>query len=97
VWHPIFALLAFVAGGVAAVMAYEVATPPFRYVSAALGVITLVSIVLGFFFLETLGFVASMGEGGIERWIAYPVVLWLTMFGGYLMGHSRRRPPGVRP
>ncbi|HEX5848208.1 MAG TPA: DUF998 domain-containing protein [Rubrobacter sp.] len=97
VWHPIFALLAFVAGGVAAVMAYEVATPPFRYVSATLGVITLVSIVLGFFFLETLDFVASLGEGGIERWIAYPVVLWLTMFGGYLMGHARRRPPGVRP
>lgn len=21
----------------------------------------------------------------IERWIAYPVVLWLTLFGGYLI------------
>jgi hypothetical protein len=23
--------------------------------------------------------------GRIERWIAYPVVLWLTLSGGYLM------------
>ena len=28
----------------------------------------------------------SLGEGGIERWIVYPAVLWLTVFGGALMG-----------
>jgi len=88
--HPIFALTAFVSGGLAAVLAYKVTSPPFRYISVVLGVITLVSVVLGFFFLESWGFVAALGEGGIERWIAYPVVLWLTIFGGYLMGHSRR-------
>jgi hypothetical membrane protein len=95
VWHPIFALLAFVSGGIAGIMTFKVTAPPFRYVSVILGVITLVSVVLGFFFLETLGFVAALGEGGIERWIAYPVVLWLTMFGGYLMGRSRRGHPGT--
>lgn len=89
VLHPIFALMAFVSGGVAAVMAYKVTAPPFRYISVGLGAITLVSTVLGFFFLDTWAFVAALGEGGIERWIAYPVVLWLVMFGGYLMGHSR--------
>jgi hypothetical protein len=26
-----------------------------------------------------------LGEGGIERWIAYPTVLWLVAFGGYLL------------
>jgi hypothetical membrane protein len=90
VMHPIFALVAFVSGGVAAVMAYKVASGPIRYISALLGVITLVSVILGFFFLEEWTFVAALGEGGVERWIAYPIVLWLTMFGGYLMGHSRR-------
>lgn len=86
--HPIFALLAFVSGGLAAVLAYEVASSPFRFVSVVLGAVTLASIVLGFFFLDELRFVAALGEGGIERWIAYPVVLWLAIFGGYLMGHS---------
>src|SRR5215208_2436416 len=42
VMHPIFALVAFVSGGVAAVMAYKVASGPIRYISAILGVITLV-------------------------------------------------------
>jgi hypothetical membrane protein len=87
--HPIFALLAFVSGGMAAVMTFKVTTAPFRYVSMVLGTITLVSVVLGYFFLEAWGFLAALGEGGIERWIAYPVVLWLIAFGGYLMGHSR--------
>ena len=92
VMHPILALTAFVSGGVAAIMAYKVAAAPFRYISIVLGVITLVSVVLGFVFLDKWQFVEALGEGGTERWIAYPVVLWLTMFGGYLMGHSRREP-----
>ena len=90
--HPSLALTAFVSGGVAAIMASKVAGPPFRYISIVLGVATLVSVVLGFIFLDEWSFVAALGEGGIERWIAYPVVLWLTMFGAYLMGHSSREP-----
>lgn len=90
--HPIIALIAFVSGGVAAILAYKVISPPFRYISVVLGGITLVSVVLGYFFLESWGFVAALGEGGIERWMVYPVLLWLTIFGGYLMGHSRRPP-----
>jgi hypothetical membrane protein len=88
--HPIFALVAFVSGGVAAVLSYKVVRPPLRYIAVALGTATLVSVVLGFFFLDELRFVAALGEGGIERWIAYPVVFWLIMFGGYLMGNSAR-------
>lgn len=67
--------------------------PPFRYLSAALGVITLVSLLLGEFLVNgggNLGPVASLGGGGIERWIAYPVVLWLVGFGGYLLGGPTR-------
>jgi hypothetical protein len=37
--------------------------------------------------------VAELGEGGIERWIVYPIVLWLVAFGSYLLaldrGHQR--------
>ncbi|HSD57362.1 MAG TPA: DUF998 domain-containing protein [Methanotrichaceae archaeon] len=32
---------------------------------------------------------ALFGLGGLERWIAYPILLWVTGFGGYLMGHPR--------
>ena len=30
--------------------------------------------------------VQSLGDGGAERWVAYPVVLWLVLFGGVLLG-----------
>lgn len=29
--------------------------------------------------------IISIGIGGIERWVAYPIMLWLTGLGGYLM------------
>lgn len=72
-------------GGVAAVLAHKVTAAPFRYISVVLGVVALVSVILGLFFLEWR-FVAALGVGGIEWWIVYPVVLWLAIFGGYMMG-----------
>jgi hypothetical protein len=29
-----------------------------------------------------------IGMGGTERWIAHPIMLWLTGFGGYLMNEK---------
>jgi hypothetical protein len=28
--------------------------------------------------------------GGVERWVAYPVVLWVIGMGGYLLGYGSR-------
>ena len=50
-----------------------------------IGVTSLVSFLLAMFFLEW-GPVAELGEGGVERWIVYPAIFWLTIFGGALMG-----------
>ena len=49
-----------------------------------LGSVALGATALGLFFLEWAP-VAELGEGGIERWIVYPIVLWLVAFGSYLM------------
>jgi hypothetical membrane protein len=92
--HPLVAMFVFVAAGVAAILAYQVLPPPLRQISMALGTITLASLVLGSLFLEW-GPVAELGEGGIERWIAYPAVLWLTVFGGYLMGSRGAEAPAA--
>jgi hypothetical membrane protein len=85
--HTVFALLAFVAGGVGVIMASRVTEAPFRWLWTILGIVSLVAITLGIFFLEW-GPVAELGEGGIERWNAYPVVLWLVAFGSYLMAKA---------
>lgn len=86
VTHPLFAALAFLAGGISAIVASRVTSPPFRYISIVLGGITLVFMVLAFFFARLV--FPVLGDGGAERWIVYPTVLWITGFGGYLLGHT---------
>ncbi len=81
--HPLFALLTFVSGGIAAVVAARKIATPFRYVSLALGAIALGSLVAGLFATGTDAY-DRFGDGGVERWIAYPVILWLVAYGGYL-------------
>jgi len=31
-----------------------------------------------------------LGGGGVERWVAYPIVIWLIGFGEYLPGLSSK-------
>jgi len=78
--HPIFALTAFVDGGMAAICSYRIIRSPFKYVAVLFGITSL-------FFLFTAGmFIPTMGDGGVERWVVYPVVLWMLGLGGYLSG-----------
>jgi hypothetical membrane protein len=99
--HPYVALFVFLAAGVAALLARGVLAAPLRQISVVLGAITLASTFVGVFLLDW-GPVVELGKGGVERWIAYPAVLWLTAFGGYLMGSrpgepaERARPPATR-
>ena len=89
--HAISAMVTFVSGGIAAISASRVTTAPFRYVSIALGAISLLT--LGSYML--VGEASPMfvfGIGGLERWIVYPVVLWVTAFGGYLAGRADGGP-----
>jgi hypothetical membrane protein len=90
--HTLFALTAFLAGGIAVVLSSRVTTAPFRYLWMVLGAVSLVATVLGLFFLEWAP-VAELGEGGIERWIVYPIVLWLVAFGSCLLATPATRWP----
>ena len=89
--HPLVATLTFLFAGVAALVVSRSVSAPTRYVSAVLGTVTLASMALGFFFLDW-GPVAELGDGGIERWIAYPAVLWLAVYGGSLMATPESAP-----
>jgi hypothetical membrane protein len=91
--HTLFALTAFVAGGVAIVLSARVTAAPFRYLWMVLGIVALAATALGVFFVGWAP-VAELGEGGIERWIIYPIVLWLVAFGSYLLATAN--PTDVR-
>jgi hypothetical membrane protein len=83
--HAVFAMVTFIAGGVAAISAARVASGPFRWVSTALGAVSLLTLVT-YMVLGDGTPMVDLGVGGIERWIVYPVILWLVAFGGYLSG-----------
>jgi len=89
--HPLFALIAFLSAGLAALLTTRVQVAPFRYVSSALGVVVLVALAVGLAGENTVVF-DELGDGGVERWIAYPAVLWIISFGGYLTAAETRRP-----
>lgn len=76
-------MVAFVAGPIAALLSSRVTRGPFRFIAAILGLLGLISVLLTGALGDT-----HLGEGGIERWIAYPTVLWLVAFGGYLLSAS---------
>lgn len=84
-WHPLFAMLAFASGSITVVMSRKVLPAPAKYFVATLGVIALIATVLGLEAFESWGLQPAIGIGGTERWIAYPVLLWLVMFGTALM------------
>ncbi|WP_410509785.1 DUF998 domain-containing protein [Methanosarcina hadiensis] len=86
--HAIFALLAFLAGGLSAVASYRIQGAPLNYFSVLLGGISLLDLILYYIMMDSSPF-AVLGIGGLERWVAYPILLWVTGFGGYLMGYSR--------
>jgi hypothetical membrane protein len=86
--HAVFALLTFIAGGLAAIVSYPLATSPFRYFSIVLGAVALAMLVL-YSIMGDSSPVAGLGIGGVERWVAYPILMWVTGLGGYLMGRAR--------
>ena len=81
--HQLFATLAFAAGSIAVIFSWKALSGPLRYIWLALGSVAFMSLITGIFFMDW-GPAARLGDGGIERWIAYPVVLWTVSFGAYL-------------
>jgi len=89
--HAIAAMVAFISGGLAAVSTSRVVAAPFRYVLMLLGVVNLVMLA-SYFTLGDANPMWALGVGGAERWVAYPVILWLMGFGGYVAGRAEPQP-----
>jgi len=78
--HLLVSLIAFLFAALSAIAASKLVKSPFNYFSVFLGIASLVALVL-----FGLQFYSGLGAGGMERMIAYPVLLWAIGFGGYLM------------
>ena len=90
--HPWFAATAFIAGGLCGIAGSRATTGALRWFSLTLGVVTLVSLAYIIVGGIDAPVTRDLGDGGAERWVAYPVVLWQVVFGGALLGqHHLRR------
>jgi hypothetical membrane protein len=92
--HPLFAFTAFVAGGLAVMLSYKVTPQPLRAIFAVMGAVSLGFTLASVFLLEWGPF-ARLDLGGVERWMVYPVLLWLVGFGGYLAARQPEQAPPV--
>jgi len=77
--HYISAGTAFLAGGLVAIVSFVYTRAPFRWFSIVLG-----SFSIAVLLLYISGIYLGIGRGGMERMIAYPVIIWTACYGGYL-------------
>jgi len=87
--HALCAMATFVSGGVAAIASGVVTRGSFGYLAALLGLVSLLTLV-SYMVLGDRSPWAGLGLGGLERWIVYPIVLWIVGFGGHLAGGGAR-------
>jgi len=83
--HFAASLITYIFGELAAVVSYKLQPPPLSYFSVLLGVISFVALVL-----FTSGIYLGLGVGGMQRLVAYPVLLWAVSFGSFLISSSDR-------
>ncbi|VVB95602.1 Uncharacterised protein [uncultured archaeon] len=78
--HVIVSFITFLFDGFVAIAASKVVKSPFSYFSILMGIASITALVL-----YGANIYLGLGPGGMERMIAYPVILWAISFGGYLM------------
>jgi hypothetical membrane protein len=76
----IVSFITFFFGGLGVIAAAKIVKSPFSYFSILMGIASITALVL-----YGANIYLGLGPGGMERMIAYPVLLWAISFGGYLM------------
>jgi hypothetical membrane protein len=81
--HSIASLITFAFGALFAIASYKLQKPPLSYFAVLFGAVSLMALVL---FIS--GIYLGLGKGGMERMVAYPILLWAIGLGGPLISHS---------
>ncbi len=94
--HSLFALVAFICFNVQALSVGALVRGAMRWLSVLAGAVGLVFVVL--MVIGDSGNPAAfgaIGHGGTERMIVYPAMLWLLVFGGWLIARGEEGPGGA--
>jgi hypothetical membrane protein len=82
--HSVVSFITFFFGGLSAIASYRLQKSPLSSFAVLLGVMTLVALAL---FIS--GIYLGLGNGGMERMIAYPALLWAVGFSGHLLAYTK--------
>ena len=82
--HWVVSLITFLFGGLSSVTSFRLLKQPFSFIVVILGLMSLGALGLygGRIYL-------GLGVGGMERMIAYPILMWGAGYGGYLFAYSQ--------
>ncbi len=87
--HDALSGLVFFFGGLSAIESRKLVANPLDKLFPIVG-----AIAIGAAALSGVGVDLGLGPGGIERIVAYPILVWALAFGGYLVGaNSGVAPP----
>jgi len=99
--HGAVSSIAFMFGGLSAIVSFKVLRMPLSAMSVILGLMSLGALALFAGGLSANGIFASIeaqdsvfflgiGPGGMERMIVYPALIWLAGFSGHLIALSEK-------
>jgi len=83
--HLQVSFLAFLFGGIIALVSSFYSKKPWNRIFSVLGVISLLTLVTNLILWYGFGTILPLGAGVIERLIVYPFILWGILFGVYLI------------
>lgn len=83
--HIAVSLIAFLFGGLSSMASYRLLKRPFSVIAVILGLMT-----LGALGLYAVHVYLGLGVGGMERMIAYPILMWGAGVGGYLLANPEK-------
>ncbi len=89
--HASFAVVAVISGALALLFSYRLGINiPMTIVSIILGLIAIITIIISLIYgTGPNNPLDILGQGGSERLIIYPIILYLTALGGYLTGRGK--------
>ena len=80
----IFAMVTFFSGGAAAAAFFRtLKSPVMKYLSLVSGALVLGVLISLVVMANSDPFTTTLGVGGVERLVVYPVVLWIIALGGH--------------
>jgi hypothetical membrane protein len=97
VLHSVGSVVGIFGGVVVALLSYRSVRPPLRYLLLALGLVALLAAAIEFGSYGSPLMQHSLGPGGWERAIVYPLLLWEVAFGSYLMAGAGPLPASGTP